>query len=61
MVNLLNGAFNQTQARAIEKFVAEALANKQKEAVAPVEVAVKAEVVAPKAPKAVKELEKAAE
>lgn len=58
MVNLLNGAFNQTQARAIEKYVAEALANKQK---APVEAAVKTEVVAPKAPKLVKEAEKAAE
>ena len=47
MVNLLNGAFNQTLARAIEQFVAEALANKQKVAIAPVEVA----VVVPKAPK----------
>ena len=58
MVNLLNGAFNQTQARAIEKFVAEALANVQK---APVEAAVKAEVVTPRAPKAAKEAEKVAE
>jgi hypothetical protein len=57
MVNLLNGAFNQTQARAIEKFVAEALAKREK---AP-EVVVKAEVAATKAPKAAKEPEKAAE
>ena len=57
MVNLLNGAFNQTQARAIEKFVTEALAKREKA----VPEAVKAEIAAPKAPKAAKEPEKAAE